>query len=238
MIEDLELLCKQLHISGVFQFTREHQGEDTRFEEFLIAACKAELEIRMISRQIRTLKLAGFPTQKRFDDLVLDALPQDGRDAIPELQMLNFVSEKKNVVMIGNSGTGKTHLAVATGVCACENNLKVLFKTASGLINEFLEAKRLGRITFAMKQFKKVDLLILDELGYITFDIEGSELLFQLLAARHEIASTIITTNLAFSDWVRVFHDKTLTAALLDRITHRAIILNMNGSSFRRRNSN
>ncbi len=102
--------------------------------------------------------------------------------------------------MIGNSGTGKTHLAVATGVCACENNLKVLFKTASCLINEFLEAKRLGRITLAMKQFRAVDLLILDELGYVTFDIEGSELLFQLLAARHEIASTIITTNLEFSD--------------------------------------
>lgn len=238
MTEELEALCKQLHISGVYQFTQEHQSESPGIEEFLIAACKAELDVRMITRQVRTLKLAGFPTQKRFDDLVLDALPQDGRDAIPELKTLDFINEKKNVVMIGNSGTGKTHLAVATGVCACESNFKVLFKTASGLINEFLEAKRVGRITLAMKQFKKVDLLILDELGYVTFDIEGSELLFQLLAARYEIASTIITTNLAFSDWVRIFHDKTLTAALLDRITHRALILNMNGSSFRRRTSN
>lgn len=238
MTEDLESLCKQLHISGVYQFTQEHLNENPGVEEFLIAACRAELDVRMMSRQIRALKLAGFPTQKRFDDLVLDALPQDGRNAIPELRTLDFVADKKNVVMIGNSGTGKTHLAVATGVCACENNFKVSFKTASGLINEFLEAKRLGRITLAMKQFKKVDLLILDELGYVTFDIEGAELLFQLLAARYEIASTIITTNLAFSDWVRIFHDKTLTAALLDRITHRAMILNMNGSSFRRRASN
>jgi len=238
MTEDLESLCKQLHISGMFQFISDHLNENPGFEEFLISACKAELDVRLMSRQIRALKLAGFPTQKRFDDLLLDALPQDGRDAIPELKSLKFISEKKNVVMIGNSGTGKTHLAIATGVYTCENNYKVLFKTASGLINEFLEAKRLARITMAMKQFKKVDLLILDELGYVTFDIEGSELLFQLLAARHEIASTIITTNLAFSDWVRIFHDKTLTAALLDRITHRAMVLNMNGSSFRRRPCN
>lgn len=238
MTVDLESLCKQLHISGVYQYTQEHLNENPGIEEFLIAACQAELDVRMMSRQIRALKLAGFPTQNRFDDLVLDVLPQDGRNAIPELKALDFVNEKKNVVMIGNSGTGKTHLAVATGVCECENNFKVLFKTVSGLINEFLEAKRLGRITLAMKQFKKVDLLILDGLGYVTFDIEGSELLFQLLAARYEIASTIITTNLAFSDWVRIFHDKTLTAALLDRITHRAMILNMNGSSFRRRASN
>lgn len=235
MSNDLEALCKQLHISGMYQYAIDHLTENPGIEEFLVDACRAELDIRMTSRQIRALKLAGFPTQKRFDDLILDMLPDDGKNAIPELQTLAFIIEKKNVVMIGNSGTGKTHLAVATGVCACENNYKVVFKTAAGLINEFLEAKREGRVTLAMKQFKKVDLLILDELGYITFDIEGSELLFQLLAARHEVVSTIITTNLAFSEWVRIFHDKTLTAALLDRITHRAIILNMNGSSYRRR---
>ncbi len=131
MTEDLESLCKQLHISGVYQFTQEHLNENPGVEEFLIAACRAELNVRMMSRQIRALKLAGFPTQKRFDDLVLDALPQDGRNAIPELRTLDFVIDKKNVVMIGNSGTGKTHLAVATGVCACENNFKVLFNLKS-----------------------------------------------------------------------------------------------------------
>ena len=89
-----------------------------------------------------------------------------------------------------------------------------------------------------MKQLKKIDLLILDELGYITFDLEGAELLFQILAARHEILSTVITTNLPFSEWIKVFHDKTLTAALLDRITHRAIVVNMNGQSYRRRVKN
>ena len=119
-------------------------------------------------------------------------------------------------------------MAIATGVFACENNYKVIFKTAAGLVNELLEAKRSGRLTVLMRQIKRIDLLILDELGYITFDLEGAELLFQILAARYEVLSTVITTNLPFSEWVKVFHDKTLTAALLDRITHRAMIVNMN----------
>ncbi len=237
MTEELESLCKQLHISGMYQYILDHQTENNGIEEFLVAACQSELNARLISRQIRALRSAGFPTQKRFDDLISDALPEDGRIAIPDLRSLEFVAEKKNLILVGNSGTGKTHLAVATGVCACERNYKVLFKTAAGLVNELLEAKREERVTIVLKQFKKFELLILDELGYITFDLEGAELLFQLLAARHEIASTIITTNLAFSEWVKIFHDKTLTAALLDRITHKAMILNMNGSSFRRRSN-
>ena len=112
-------------------------------------------------------------------------------------------------------------MAIATGVFACENNFKVIFKTAAGLVNELLEAKRAGRFSLLMRQLKRIDLLILDELGYITFNLEGAELLFQILAARYEILSTVITTNLPFSEWVKVFHDKILTGALLDRITHR-----------------
>ena len=165
-------------------------------------------------------------------------LPDDGRMILPDLKLLNFIPETKNVVFIGNSGTGKTHMAIATGVFACENNYKVIFKTAAGLVNELLEAKRSGRLTVLMRQIKRIDLLILDELGYITFDLEGAELLFQILAARYEVLSTVITTNLPFSEWVKVFHDKTLTAALLDRITHRAMVVNMNGKSYRRRANN
>lgn len=235
MTQQLMELCKQLHIAGVYQYLLDNGeiGSDTVLA--LTKACEFELQIRKINRQVRTLKQAGFPTQKRFEELVIDALPEDSIKYLPDLRKVEFIQQKKNVVFIGNSGTGKTHLAIATGICACENDVKVMFKTAAGLVNELMDAKRTGRLSIVMKQIKKIDLLILDELGYITFDIEGSELLFQILAARYEILSTIITTNLPFSEWIKVFHDKTLTAALLDRITHRAIVVNMNGESYRRR---
>jgi len=235
MTQQLMELCKQLHIAGVYQYILDNDeiGSDTVLA--LTKACEFELQIRAINRQVRTLKQAGFPTQKRFEELVIDALPEDGKNNLPDLRRVEFIQQKKNVVFIGNSGTGKTHLAIATGICACENDVKVMFKTAAGLVNELMDAKRTGRLAIVIKQIKKIELLILDELGYITFDIEGSELLFQILAARYEILSTIITTNLPFSEWIKVFHDKTLTAALLDRITHRAIVVNMNGESYRRR---
>ena len=235
MTQDLQILCKQLHISGVYQYFTESGSHDPALSSFLQAACQCEVDIRMMNRRMKTLKQAGFPTQKRFDDLILERLPDDGRSAIPALKGLEFIEQKRNVVFVGNSGTGKTHLAIATGVSACEQNVKVLFRTAAGLVNELIEAKQEGRFSLMIRQMKKVDLLILDELGYITFDVQGAELLFHLLATRYETLSTIITTNLPFSEWVRLFHDKALTAALLDRVTHKAIVLNMNGTSFRRK---
>ena len=229
------MLCKELHISGVYQYFIDSGPHEPKVSTFLEAACQCEIDIRMMNRRLKTLKQAGFPTQKRFNDLILERLPDDGRAAIPVLKKLEFVEQRRNVVLIGNSGTGKTHLAIAAGVCACEHNVKVLFRTAAGLVNELIEAKQDGRFSLLIRQMKKVDLLILDELGYITFDVQGAELLFHLLATRYETLSTIITTNLPFSEWVRLFHDKALTAALLDRITHKAIVLNMNGTSFRRK---
>ena len=235
MIQDLQTICKQLHISGVYQYFTESGPHDLGLSSFLQAACQCEVDIRMMNRRMKTLKQAGFPTQKRFDDLILERLPEDGISAISALKGLEFVEQKRNVVLVGNSGTGKIHLAIATGVSACEQNVKVFFRTAAGWVNELVKAKQEGRFSLMIRQMKKVDLLILDELGYITFDVQGAELLFHLLATRYETLSTIITTNLPFSEWVRLFHDKALTAALLDRITHKAIVLNMNGSSFRKK---
>jgi DNA replication protein DnaC len=235
MESSLADLCKQLHVSGVHSYFLDSGPYSEEMEVFLCSALQAELESRQLKRQMRALRLAGFPTKKRFEDLVTDALPEDGRRYIPELKSLEFINEKRNVLLIGNSGTGKTHIAIAAGVLACEMNYRVMFRTAAGLVNEMIEAKRDNRLSLLLRQFKKVDLLLLDELGYISFDLAGSELLFQLLATRYETASTLITSNLSFSDWIKVFHDKNLTAAILDRITHHSIILNMNGVSYRRR---
>lgn len=228
-------LCKILHVNGVYAYFCENYSNNPDFEKFLVAALQAEVDNRLLNRQMRSLRQAGFPTKKRFEELVSDALPEDGRKAIPELKSLTFIEERRNVILIGNSGTGKTHIAIATGVIACEANYRVAFRIAASLITEMVEARKENRLSLLLRQFKKIDLLILDELGYVTFDLSGAELLFQLLATRHETMSTIITSNLAFSDWVKVFHDKSLTAAILDRLTHRALILNMNGMSYRRR---
>jgi DNA replication protein DnaC len=211
----LEDLCKQLRLSGVYNYVQECSSDNDDLQEFLISALQAELDKRRMNRQMRSLRLAGFPTKKRFEDLIMDDLPQDGREAIPALKSLEFLKERRNVILIGN--------------------YRVAFRTAAGLINEMVEARNENRLSVYIKQFRKIDLLIIDELGYVTFDLTAAELLFQLLATRYETMSTIITSNLAFSDWVKVFHDRTLTAAILDRITHHALILNMNGKSFRRR---
>ncbi|HPY60909.1 MAG TPA: IS21-like element helper ATPase IstB [Methanospirillum sp.] len=231
----LQDYCKSLHISMVYSVYKSKYSENPEVTAFLNDALSAEFHTRKLNKQMKALKLAGFPTVKRFEDLNVDALPDDGRRSLPDLQTLEFLKERRNLILIGNSGTGKTHCAIAIGVQACLNEYKVLFRTAATLINELYEAKKQNRLSYLIKKLKQADLLIIDELGYISFDLEGAELLFQLLAARYEIQSTLVTSNLMFSEWVKVFHDKTLTAALLDRITHRALILNMTGNSFRRR---
>jgi len=228
-------LCKQLRLSGVYNYVQEYPPDNEDVLKFLNLALQSELDKRHLSRQMRVLRQAGFPTKKRFEDLLTDDLPQDGKEAVPALKTLAFLRERRNAILIGNSGTGKTHIAIAVGIRACEENYRVAFRTAAALVNEMIEARNDNRLSIYIKQFKKVDLLIIDELGYVTFDLAAAELLFQLLATRYETMSTIITSNLGFSDWVKVFHDKTLTAAILDRITHHALILNMNGKSFRRK---
>ena len=239
MDEKLMRLCKRLKTPGIFNsyesIVRQAQQEGMSYIEFLLEILESEVQSRESRNIVKKIKRAGFPTPKRFEELNEEALPEDARKHLNELKSLKFLNENRNLILLGNSGTGKTHLATAIGIKACEEGYNVLFKTAAGLINELKEAKDEKQLVRYAKQFKKLDLVIIDELGYISFDIEGSELLFQYLAMRYETKSTLITTNLVFSEWIKIFHDKALTMALLDRITHNALILNMSGRSYRRR---
>lgn len=235
MDEEIKDLCRRLRLPGIYLSYQTIAEEFTNPEEYLVRILNTEVQSREASRRERAIHQAGFPAYKRFEDIKPDLLPSDGREYFERIRSLDFISENRNVILIGNSGTGKTHLAIAAGVSACENGYSVLFRTAAGLINDLKEAINELRLSKIEKKFRKTDLVIIDELGYISFDDEGAELLFQFLALRYEHKSTIITTNLTFSDWVNVFHDKAITAAILDRITHHAMILNMSGQSFRQR---
>jgi DNA replication protein DnaC len=148
-------LCKQLRLSGVYAYVLDYQPDNEDVLQFLTSALQSELDKRHLSRQMRALQQAGFPTKKRFEDLLMDDLPQDGREAIPELKALTFLKEKRNVILIGNSGTSKTHLAIAIGIKACEENYRVAFRTAAALVNERIEAKNDNRLSLYIKQFKR-----------------------------------------------------------------------------------
>ena len=240
MDKEIQTLCKRMKLPGVYgsyeRITREAKQEKITFPEYLIRILRAEEESRDDKGIKKRIAQAHFPTLKRFESLEEERLPKEARDRLPELKNLDFLTHHQNVIMIGNSGTGKSHIGIAIGIRACEKGWKVLFKTAAGLINELKETKSQKQLTRYAKLFEKYDLICIDELGYISFDLEGAELLFQHLALRYEQKSTVITSNLVFSDWVKIFKDQTLTMALLDRLTQNALILDMNGNSYRRKN--
>jgi len=163
----------------------------------------------------------------------------DGLDIrlVRELSGCDYIKERRNIIFLGRSGTGKTHLATALGVEACKNNYRTRFVSCYGLVNELIEARQEKDLQRLIQRHSRYDLLILDELGYIPFSREGSELLFQVLAERQEKGSVIITTNLGFADWTQVFGDPVMTAALLDRLTHKAHIVNCQWESYRLKQS-
>ncbi len=163
----------------------------------------------------------------------------DGLDIrlIRDLSGCDYIKERRNVIFLGRSGAGKTHLATALGVDACKNNYRTRFVSCYALVNELIEAREERDLQRLIQRYARYDLLILDELDYIPFSKEGSELLFQVLAERQEKGSVIITTNLGFADWTQVFGDPVMTAALLDRLTHRAHIVNCQWDSYRLKQS-
>jgi DNA replication protein DnaC len=206
------------------------------YERFLLALAEQEVALRTANRQTRLIKQAHFPALKEladFDFRRLEAFRT--RDLLHLADSLTFLERAEPILMVGNPGLGKTHLATALGLAACRAGHKVRFFNTAGLVDELTLAQEEYRLPKVIASLLKHPLVILDELGFIPFTQSGAHLLFQLCSALHEQVSILITTNLAFSDWTSVFGDDRLTGALLDRLTYHAHIFEFRGESFRLR---
>ena len=176
---------------------------------------------------------ARFPQIKYLETIERKELPKDMSVILPQLETLKFIKENRNIVLTGNPGTGKTHIATGLGLMACKHGYKVLFITIHELLTRINESYTEHSLRKFENNFKKYDLVICDEFGYVKFSKENADLLFNLLSLRAEIKSTIITTNLAFEKWGEIFGDPILAGAMIDRLTHNAYLVNMNGDSYR-----
>jgi DNA replication protein DnaC len=199
------------------------------------------IELELIDRERRTverrIRAARFPAVKSFDTFDFTAIPGLNKTMVLELARCEYIQRRENIIALGNSGTGKTHVALALGLAACQKGFPVAFTTAAGLVNQLLEARDERRLLKLQRDLQAVRLLIVDELGYVPLSSIGAELLFEALSQRYERGSTIITSNLPFEDWTLVLGSERLTGALLDRLTHHVSILTMNGDSYRLRQS-
>jgi len=225
MARNLEGLLRQAKESGI------------GYDELLLDLTGAELQARAESRLNRRIKESKFPLLKPIETFDLGAVPDLDLRLFRDLAGGGYIQKHRNIIFLGRSGTGKTHMATALGIEACKKNFRTRFVTCYGLVNELVEARQERTLQRLIQKYVRCDLLVMDELGYIPFSKEGSELLFQVLAERHEKGSVIITTNLGFADWTRVFGDAAMTAALLDRITHKAYIINCSWESYRLKQS-
>jgi DNA replication protein DnaC len=198
------------------------------YDKFLCEVMKLEVSQRQEGGQRRRIKKAGFPVMKTLDEFQYERLEHVSESFIKELAACDYIRSKQNVVMIGNPGAGKTHLSIGLGMKACYAGFNVKFYTAVNLANELAEAVQFHRLSRLEKSLAKVNLLIIDELSYLTFNRHQSEMLFQIISERSERASIIVTTNLEFSSWTDLFENEIMVAALIDRITFRSHILNMN----------
>lgn len=216
---------------------REAATANENYQQYLLRLTELEVTARAANVLKARIKQASFPMIKDFDSYDFTAQPSLPKLKVLELAGGEWIAQRYNICFVGNSGTGKTHLAIALGLAACRQGWRVRFFTAAGLVNRLEEAQKQYQLDRFLEQLGRADVLICDELGYLSFSRAGAELLFQVFAERYERKSLLVTSNLPFGDWVQVFQGERMTAALLDRLTHRCHILEMNGESYRFRES-
>lgn len=234
------LLAHHLKSLKLPTFAREYEKvatECTRdqadYPRYLLRLCELERIERDRRNMERRIRAAKFPQTKSLDTFDFKAIPSLNKSLVLELARCEWIERRENCIALGPAGTGKTHTALALGLAACQKNFSVLFVTAAALVHELMEARDERRLRLLQKHLAKVDLLIVDELGYVPFTAVGSELLFEVLSRRYEQGATLVTSNLPFDEWTSVFGSERLTGALLDRLTHHVHILEMNGDSYR-----
>jgi DNA replication protein DnaC len=212
---------------------RQCAAEGVDYPRFLLRLAEQELidrERRMVERRI---KAAKFPTVKSLDSFDFAAIPSLNKALVMELARCVYIERHENVIALGNSGTGKSHIALGLGLAACQKGLSVGFTAAAAIVHELMEARDEKRLLRLQRQLAAYTLLIVDELGYVPLSQTGAELLFEVFSQRYETGSTIVTSNLPFDEWTSVFGAERLTGALLDRLAHHVHILEMNGDSYR-----
>jgi len=233
LFENLKSLRLSTMTRNLQSHLRQAKQDKLGYDEFLLNLTEAEVQVRKENGRKRRLLEAKFPLLKPLETFNFEAATDLDARLIKELSSCEYVQKPRNVIFMGKSGTGKTHLATALGMEACKQGVRTRFVTGCGLANELIEArdeKLLGRF---VKRYAGYGLLIVDELGYVPFSKEGAQLIFQVLAERHERKPVIITTNMGFGNWTQIFGDPSMTAALLDRITHKAHVINCTWESYR-----
>ena len=212
-------------------------AEDVDHTGYLLRLAELELIDRHHRMVDRRIKAARFPAVKSLDTFGFLAMPPVNKHLVMQLARCEYVDRRENVIAAGNSGTGKTHVALGLGLAACQRGLPVGFTTAASLVHELIEARDERRLLNLQKRLARLKLLIIGELGFVPLSKTGAELLFEVFSQRYERGSVLVTTNLPFGEWTEVFGSERLTGALLDRLTHRVHILEMNGESYRLRQS-